>query len=134
MKRWITPLALLALVFAAAEVLKMRTSIYVGAAGGFVVGLVGFVAAVRILARHKHAGEKNERSADIWALWGGGLLVRLALLGLLTWLFWRHPGIQLPEALLSLGVVYLVLHFWETQWLFVQLIGNNRNRSETDHG
>ena len=105
-----------------AEWVGTRLAIYCGALGGMLLGLVGYVVAVRIAGRHGSLRGATDGRWDIWTCWGVGLLARLALLGLLAWVYWWLLPSGLQSALLSLTAVYLVLLFWETAWLYRMLV------------
>ena len=103
---------------AAAECWGPREMIYCGAAGGGQLGLIGFLFAVRIASAHKKSSHQMLGRWDIWAVWLGGFLIRLILLGVLCWLFGSLYGSKFQPALNSMAAVYLTLHFWEIFWLF----------------
>ena len=126
-------LGLLLATLLAAEALGQRTEIYCGAAGGALVGLVGILFGARIAAKHRAAKTRKDGAWDVWALWGVGMLARLALLGVLALVFWKGLALDLPPAMLSLAAVYLVLLFWEAAWLHRILVQNN-GRNGMKHG
>lgn len=116
-------LAVLAATALAAEMTGMRIAVYSGSAGGLLMGLVGYGFACKIAEVARLEREKKKGRWDVWALWVGGFLARLVLLGSIALAFghWLDSGGHI--ALLSMATVYLVLLFIETWWLMQQLVG-----------
>lgn len=106
----------------AGEATGKRIEIYAGALGGAVLGLVGILFGARIARKHQEAKARKDGRWDIWALWGSGMLLRLALLGIFGLACWKFFGPNVQPAMLSLAVVYLVLLFWEAGMLYRILI------------
>ena len=117
---------------AAGEVFGNRTEIYAGALCGALLGLVGVIFGARIAKRHREAQTRKDGRWDVWALWGGGMLLRLALLGLFGLACWKWFGPDMQPAMLSLATVYLVLLFWEAGTLYRVLIDEDPNGGTTD--
>lgn len=110
-------------VWAAAEVLaaregeSIRGCIYAGGAAGGALALAGLPFAL-ILVRIGGAHGSRDDDAAFWKWWGGGLLLRMALLGVLAYGLhtWYGPG-GFPAAGLTMIAVYLVGLFSEVAWL-----------------
>jgi hypothetical protein len=92
-------------------------SVYAGAAGGAVLGVVGFLRGLCVIARHRRAGQCPQATRDVWAPWAMGLVARLAVLAGLIFGLGLLPGIRRAHALISLLAVYQILLLAETWWL-----------------
>lgn len=92
----------------------------IGLLGGLVLAGTGVCFAVRIAARHKAMQTAKDGSWDVWTTWGVGVLLRLFLLGLMTWAVWAFCE-RFALAMLVLSAVYLVGLFVETAWLYRRL-------------
>jgi hypothetical protein len=102
------------LVVATAEILggAMRIPVYAGGIAGLVAGAVGLVFAIK-LARL----DLKEESNAFWKWWGGGMLVRLVLIGTLGIALSAEFKEQPAAALLTMMGVYLLSMFAESAWL-----------------
>lgn len=119
-------------VILAAELSGLRPEVYSGAGGGGLLGLVGFGAAWLIARPPKAAETEAGRGADIWLVWGAGLLIRVLLLGVLAFVFWRVWGANCAVPMVSMAAVYLVLLAGETVWLYGRLrSGEQKQTSPT---
>ncbi|GMV81114.1 MAG: hypothetical protein AMXMBFR7_22980 [Planctomycetota bacterium] len=126
---------LIAAVLAAGEWIGPRADVYAGALGGGLLGAVGFVCGWVIKTRHARAQAKSAGKKDIWGVWGAGFLLRLALLGGLSWGFsaWRGP--EFKTALLTMAATYLALLFLESYWLMQVLVDQGSTESSSErHG
>ena len=134
MKKLIFPLVALSLVAVYGGVSPLRSEVYIGAAGGLLLGLVGFIFAIMILRNFTPDRAGPAPNGDIWGFWTAGMLVRLALLGPLCYLFSLIPELRLMPTLLSMTAVYLVLLFCESAWLCERLSGSAGAQPGQAHG
>lgn len=107
-----------AVVVLVAELTGARVGVYVGAAGGLALALIGMWFSGRAMAAEPMAAEGRRNS---WTWWGLGLLARLFGLVILIVayrVFWDASGVVVPT--LSMAGVYLAWLFFEVGRLYVQ--------------
>jgi hypothetical protein len=109
----------------------LRGAVYAGGLGGILLSVAGFAVVLK-LARIP------AQDPAFWKWWGGGMLLRLALLGVLAaalMVMFTGTDELAPNgrgehirgttgALLALAVVYLAGMFSESIWLYRRLLKN----------
>ena len=124
MRAWLIGRAILAGIVRVAEGVGPRGEIYAGAAAGAVLGAAGFASSLLVWTkqRRQQAMEKEGLTPpsryDPLTWWLIGLLARGTLLALFSAGFWKVLGAQANAALYALAGVYLLLHLWDTTWLY----------------
>jgi hypothetical protein len=121
-------------VLAAAELLsaggdaQLRSCIHAGGAAG---GLLAVSVLPFALAVSRIRGGDAQSDARFWTWWGGGLLVRLALLGGLAFGLRAWCGAEhFQAASMTMMAVYLAAMFAEVGWLATVLAKSDRKATE----
>lgn len=118
-------LVLLALLAAgtmgAAELLDTPFEIYAGAAGGALMGVIGYLFGREIEAQHKRSQTQPVGGMDIWTIWIAGFTLRLLILAGLAGIYIKFVQ-NWRISLLALTAVYMVLLFSEAWWMMRNLI------------
>ena len=102
-------------VAAAAETLgaERRWAVYAGGAAGVLLSAAGLPFAWKL----SRLADAPARDTRFWKWWGGGVLVRLALLGAFAGvLMWQFKA-GTNAGLLTMGAVYLIGMFAEAAWV-----------------
>jgi hypothetical protein len=98
-----------------------------GALAGLLLAGTGAWFAARIAARHEAAEKVKDGRWDVWTTWAVGVLVRLFLLGALTWVLWLWCD-RFVMSMLILVSVYLAGLLIETAWLYRRLITDTQGK------
>ena len=102
-------------VAAVAETLgaERRWAVYAGGAAGVLLSAAGLPFAWK-LSRLTDAPARDTR---FWKWWGGGVLLRLVLLGAFAGVLMWQLKAGANAGLLTMGVVYLIGMFAEAMWV-----------------
>lgn len=112
----------------AGELLAAHEAVLSGVACGLTLAAVGLVFALRIARRHRLAHNAMAGRADIWGLWGLGMLARLTALAVLSGILIVTLDKNLTTAMIALAIVYIGALFWEAGWLCGLLVSDGNGR------